>query len=221
MLEGDAGHRLRAVLRLKAGDEFLAFAGDGREYRATVSAVTKSAVNAFVGEIVRQAPAPAVALETWCALVRPNRFDWAIEKCVEAGADVIRPLVTEHAARGDSASASRRQRWDRIAVEAAEQSGRLYVPVVEAPLSFAQALHRYHGALIVADAAGAPLAEIAPLLPSRGHVAVVAGPEGGLSDAEREAARHAGALLLRLGPYILRTETAAVVATAVLRSSLP
>lgn len=221
VLDGDAAHRLRAVLRLKAGDEFLAFAGDGREYHATVGTVTKSAVTATVGEIVRQAPLSAVTLEAWCALVRPNRFDWAIEKCVEAGADVIRPLVTEHGARGDSASTSRRQRWARIAIEAAEQSGRLFVPIVEPPLLFEQALHRHHGAVVVADPEGQPPTEVATLLPARGHIAVVVGPEGGLSHAERTAARHAGAVFLRLGPHILRTETAAVVATAMVRSALP
>lgn len=218
---GDAAHRLRTVLRLKPGDGFLAFAGDGREYRATVRSVTKSGVLASVGEVVRQAPLPEVVLETWCALIRANRFDWALEKCVEAGADVIRPLVTERTVRGDAASASRRQRWDRIAIEAAEQSGRLFVPVVEAPLPFAEALRRHRGTLVAADPGGASVAEIGPLLPARGHIAVVVGPEGGLSDEERKAAEHAGALFLRLGPHVLRTETAAVVATALVRAALP
>lgn len=218
-IEGDAAHRLRTVLRLKPGDPFLVFSGDGREYHATLTAAGKPAVSATVGEVVRQEPVPALAIETWCALVRANRFDWAIEKCVEAGADVIRPLVTEHASRGDSASASRRERWGRIAIEAAEQSGRLFVPTIEAPVTLGQALHRHHGAVVVADAAGQPIEAVASLLPSQGHVAVVVGPEGGLSDAERDHARHAGALFLRLGPHVFRTETAAVVATAVVRSA--
>ena len=81
VLEGDAAHRLRTVLRLRAGEGFLAFAGDGREYRATVRAVTKSSVTVLLGEVARQAPMPAVVVESWCALVRANRFDWAIETC--------------------------------------------------------------------------------------------------------------------------------------------
>jgi 16S rRNA (uracil1498-N3)-methyltransferase len=172
--------------------------------------------------MVRQEPAPAVLIEAWCAIVRPNRFDWAIEKCTEVGVDLIRPITSAHTARGDGASSSRAERWQRIAVEAAEQSGRLYVPVIEPPLAFDAALRRAGPPpLVFCDGSGEALSALRALFPARGRVAVAIGPEGGWSEAELAAARAAGALVLRLGPHILRTETAAVVATAMLREALP
>jgi 16S rRNA (uracil1498-N3)-methyltransferase len=222
VLNDDASHRLAAVMRVRAGDPLRLFSGDGREFEAVVAAVAaKGAVHVNVGDVARQEPPPSVLIETWCAMVRPNRFDWAIEKCTEAGADLFRPITSAHTARGDGASASRAERWQRIAVEAAEQSGRVYVPVIEPPLAFDAALRRAgRPPIVVCDGSGQPLPALAPLLPARGWLAVAIGPEGGWSADELAAARAAGALVVRLGPYILRTETAAVVATAMLRAAL-
>ena len=220
-LEDEQAHRLAAVMRLRAGDQFLTFCGDGREWRSTVESVTKGGVDAIVGELARQEPLGALTVEVWCGLVRPNRFDWAIEKCVEAGADIVRPLVSEFAARGDGSSLTRQERWTRIAIEAAEQSGRLFVPAVDEPAPFAALLARGRQVpLVIAHAGGRPLLETAPLLPASGGVAVAIGPEGGLSDDEIDKATAQGALLLSLGPNVLRTETAAVVATAFMRGAV-
>jgi 16S rRNA (uracil1498-N3)-methyltransferase len=217
-IEGEPAQRLSSVMRPRDGDEFRVFSGDGREWRATFRGARKSGVQADLGEVVRHAALPPVVLEVWCALVRPARFDWAIEKCVEAGADVIRPLLTEHGARGDGSSESRHNRWERIAIEATEQCGRLHVPVIEKASRLDELLGRHHGTLVVADASGGSLSEVRPLLPERGRLAVAVGPEGGWSEEELGRARAAGGLLLALGPHILRTETAAVVATALLRA---
>lgn len=217
-IDGDAGRHLAAVLRVRPGDPLLLFAGDGREWAATVSEVTKGSVGAEVGEIARQEAPPAVVIETWCALVRANRFEWAIEKCVEAGADIIRPAITAFTQRGDTPSASRLERWRRIVIEAAEQSGRLFVPVIEPPAPLERLLAGHRGAIVVADRDGRHPADLFPLLPQAGHVALVVGPEGGLSPGESaNLARH-GAIPAAFGPYILRTETAAVTGTALLRS---
>ncbi len=217
-LDGEQAKRLAAVMRLRAGDGFRVFSGDGREWSATVTAVEKARLQANVGELVRQEAALPIVLEAWCALVRPNRFDWAIEKCAEAGADVIRPLLSEHAARGEGGSPQRQERWNRIAIEAAEQSGRLRVPAVEAPESFERLIERHRGALLVGDQHGRSWQEAAALLPERGLVAVAVGPEGGFTDDEIARAKARGALAVSFGPNVLRTETAAVVATALVRS---
>lgn len=218
MLSADRARRLTSAMKVRPGDEFRVFSGDGREWRAVAVTATKAGMRAAVQDLTRQEPLPDRTVEVWCALVRANRFDWAIEKCVEAGADIIRPISTDHAARGDRASAARQERWERIAVDAMEQSGRLHPSVVAAPVSLGDALARHHGALIVADGAGRPWYEIPPLLPPRGAVAVAIGPEGGWSESELAHARRSGALVATLGPHILRTETAAVVATALLRA---
>ena len=217
-IEGDGARRLGAVMRMREGQQFRVFAGDGREWAATVRAVGKATVHAEIADIVRQEPANPLVVELWCALVRPNRFDWAIEKCVEAGADIIRPLICEHSARGDGGSAARQERWRRIAVEAAEQSGRLYLPVVEPPAAFESLVARGSIPLFVGDRDGRPWSDAATLLPMAGRVAMAVGPEGGFSAEELRRARGAGAVTVTFGPHILRTETAAVVATALLRT---
>lgn len=217
-LDVDQSRRLAAVMRLREGDEFRLFAGDGREWSATAANVTKGALRAVVGEVVRQEPQPPVTVELWVALVRPARLDWAIEKAVEAGADIIRPFTSEYTARGDFASNAKQQRWQRIVVEAAEQSGRLWMPVIEPPATFDALLSHHHGATVLGDPGGMPWREAAALLPPAGRVAVVIGPEGGFGPAELARAKAAGALATRFAPHILRTETAAVVATALVRA---
>lgn len=217
-IDGEPGRHLATVLRVRPGDPLLLFAGDGHEWSATVAGVTKSGVVADLGELTRQQPPPPVILETWCALIRANRFEWALEKCVEAGADVIRPVVTEWTQRGDSPSEARLARWQRIVVEAVEQSGRLFVPVIEPPAPLTRVLEPYRGALLIGAKDGKPVFELGPLLPALGHLAVVVGPEGGLSDAETAALTRHGAIPASFGPHILRTETAAVVGTALARS---
>ena len=207
-------------MRLREGDEFRVFAGDGHEYGAVVDGVSGGRLRATVGGLTRQGAPARAAIHLWCGLIRANRFDWAIEKCSEAGADVIRPLLSEYAVRGDGPSAEKGARWERLAIEASEQSGRLFVPVIEKAGSFAELLHRPHHSIVMADATGVAMAELLELLPVDRPIALAIGPEGGWSPAEREAARREGALTLSLGPNILRTETAATVAVALLRSAL-
>lgn len=219
VLDAETSRRLTAVLRLREGDDFLVFSGDGREWAARVDGVVRGTVHALVGTLSRQEPAPARALEVCCGLVRPNRFEWAIEKCTEAGADVFRPLLATHGARGEAPSTERLRRWERIAVEASEQSGRLYLPAVQPPVQLADALARAKGSVMLCDPSGVDWSEAAGLLPASRPVTVLVGPEGGWSAAEVTAARARGALPVRLGPNVLRTETAAVAATVLLRAA--
>ena len=220
-IEGEPGRHLATVLRVRPGDPLLLFPGDGREWSATVGGVTKASVVAEVAELNRQEPPPAVVIETWCALVRANRFEWALEKCVEAGADIFRPIVTEFTQRGDAPSETKLARWRRIVIEAAEQSGRLFLPVIEPPVPLAHALEIYRGALVFGARDGKPAHEVAPLFPDRGHFALIVGPEGGLSDEETGALARHGGIPTSFGPHTLRTETAAVVGTALIRSLTP
>jgi 16S rRNA (uracil1498-N3)-methyltransferase len=220
-IDGEAGGHLAAVLHVRPGDPLLLFPGDGREWTATVGGVTRAGVVAEVGELTRQEAPPEVIIETWCALVRATRFEWALEKCVEAGADIIRPIVTEFTQRSHASSAAKLARWQRIVVEAAEQSGRVFVPVIETPARLSHALETYRGTLVFGTRRGKPPHEVAALLPERGHVALVVGPEDGLSDEETGALARHGAIPMSFGPHRLRTETAAVVGTALIRAVTP
>jgi 16S rRNA (uracil1498-N3)-methyltransferase len=205
-------------MRVRPGDACLVFSGDGREWSASVETSAAKNVRLTVSGIARQLPPPALIIEAWIALVRPNRFDLAVEKCTEAGVDVIRPLVCDFSARGEGGSANRQERWERIAVEAAEQSGRLFVPVVASPMPFTRALESHPGAIVICDRDGVPWPHLLPLLPERGLLAVAVGPEGGWSPAELAAAHAGRALTARLSPNILRTETAAIAAVILARA---
>lgn len=218
LLDGEPGRRLATVMRVREGDQVRLFAGDGREWGATVRGTAKAKVELEVGPVERQEGPPALTVEVWCGLVRPNRFDWALEKCTEAGADIIRPLLSAYAARGEGESAGRQERWQRIVVEASEQCGRLWVPVVEAPGRFEQMLERARGTVIIGEQGGMAWSGARALLPGQGHVVLAVGPEGGFSAEEVAKAKAKGALAVSMGPGVLRTETAAVVGTALLRA---
>lgn len=217
-IAGEAAKRLSAVMRLDRGSELLVFAGDGREWRATIETAGRSSLSARIEEMVRQdAPQPLV-LETWIATIRAARLEDAIAKCIEAGADIIRPVVCEFSQRGEAVSPSRLERWQRIVIEAAEQSDRLLVPVLREPAPFEHALEGHAGALAFGDFAGRGPTDLAPLLPATGHLAFAVGPEGDFSERELTLLRQRGALGVWLGPHVLRTETAAIAGTALLRA---
>lgn len=216
-IEGEPSRHLNTVLRVRIGDALLLFAGDGKEWHAAVSATTKNGTLVEVGEVSRlEAPSPVV-LELWAAPVRANRFDWLVEKCAEAGADVIRPVVTEFTQAHD-ASSGKVERWRRIVIEAGEQCGRLFVPVVEPPVPLARACEVFHGTLVYGDPDGPPPAEAARLIPASGRVALVIGPAGGLSEGDVALLKARGAVGMKFGPHLLRTETAALAGVALLRA---
>jgi 16S rRNA (uracil1498-N3)-methyltransferase len=217
-LEGDQARRIGTVLRLREGDRFLMFGSDGQEWQVCVENVGRQRVHARVEDMIRQERPPAPYMELGIGIVRANRMDWAIEKCVEAGVDSIRPLTTAFTSRGSGDSAKRMERWQRVAVEAAEQSGRLFVPEILEPMSLDAWMHREHGRLLFGDREGQRWDKAREMVPSGGRVAFAIGPEGGFSQEELAQLRAAGGIGVWLAPNILRTETAAVVATALVRS---
>ncbi len=219
-LDSESAKHLATVMRVREGDSLFLFNGDGREWTADVASVAKGAVRVNVATILRTEPAPRVRIQLVAGLIRPQRFELLIEKCTEAGVDVIRPMTSEHSGRGEAPSATRTTRWERIAIEAAQQSARTRVPVIAESTSF-EAVINARRPFVIADAGGMTLADIVPLLPAEGELTVICGPEGGLSETELARGRQAGALFLRLGPHILRTETAAIAACVLLRQALP
>ena len=215
----DAARHLTTVLRMRAGEEFLLFPGDGSEWLACIESLDgKRGARATVMDLVRQEPSAALQVELCCALVRNARFETVVEKCTELGVDVIRPLTCERTNRGDAPSSARKERWERIAVEASEQCGRLRVPVVADAVAFDEFVARSPGPFVIADGSGETWEAVASLLPDAGPLTVHIGPEGGWSDAELARARAAGGLTLRLGRNILRTETAAIAALTLLHA---
>jgi 16S rRNA (uracil1498-N3)-methyltransferase len=153
-----------------------------------------------------------------------ERMDYTVQKAVELGVAEIWPLLAERSVvRLDRERAEKRRlHWQRVAIAACEQSGRSRVPPVHAPLRLADWLATWRAqrqgnerALLLSPAGGARLAALGE---PQGPVILLAGPEGGFTEAEAAAARHQGFLPVRLGPRILRTETAALAALAAIQA---
>lgn len=216
-----AARHVTRVLRLRPGARLRVFDGAGREHAAELVEARRDAVRVRVlGPVEARAESP-LAVTLLQGVCRGERMDLVVRKAVELGAVRIVAVLTERSVpRLEGARAGRRHaHWQAVAVAAAEQCGRAVVPEVTAPRPLAEALGDdalpARRLLLDPDAATGPRA-LAP--PDDGRLALLVGPEGGLADRERAAARAAGFVGLRLGPRILRTETAGLAALAVLQA---
>ena len=208
------------VLRLRSGDSVLVFNAHDGEWRAAVEGEGKRASLA-VAERTRPPQAPS-DLHYLFAPLKAARLDYMVQKAVEMGAGLLRPVLTQRT----QVSRVNLDRMRANAIEAAEQCGILALPAVEAELSFAKAMAGLEpDRLLVFCDEEAPVRD--PVAALRGvpeptaKIAVVVGPEGGFSQEERALAlRHPRTVRLSLGPRILRADTAAVAALALVQAVL-
>jgi 16S rRNA (uracil1498-N3)-methyltransferase len=223
VVTGERAHHLHRVARLRPGE--LVEVSDCK--RAFLAEVERSRAGEVAFAIRKEinAPRPAMKIIAGLAIFKFARMELAIEKVTELGAAVIFPVAAERSDKGLVQGAFKRyERWQRIAEEAAGQSRRLAPPEVRRPVSFAEALSQAEeglrlfldtGSLLMKDVLAERVdAGVAAPPP---EATLLIGPEGGWSDTEREAARQAGFLAVGLGEGILRAETAAMAAMAVLR----
>lgn len=207
-------HYIGRVLRHAAGDAVQLFDGSGQEFLGELVEVGKKSVRVELREsFAGQAESP-LRIHLGQGLSRGERMDWAIQKATELGAAEITPIVSERCEvrLKDERADKRTAHWRQIAISACEQCGRSVLPRIHAPLSLADWLESMEAELkLVLHPVAEPLASHA----RPGSLAFLIGPEGGLSDAEVEQARTAGFHSARLGPRVLRTETAPVVALSV------
>jgi 16S rRNA (uracil1498-N3)-methyltransferase len=216
-LPAAAGVHLAKVLRVRSGDELVVFTGDGNEYRASVESVRGNRVAVAVGAgcaLDRESPLAVTLVQ---CMARADRMDVIVQKATELGVARIIPVQSRRGVvRLDAAQAeSKAAHWRAIVVNACEQCGRNRLPAVEVP----RRLLDYLGAL---PAEGVrlllePGAQARRTAPIGAEVTVAIGPEGGLDEEEIEAFRLAGFQTMRLGPRVLRTETAAIAALAYLQ----
>ncbi|MCE4553752.1 16S rRNA (uracil(1498)-N(3))-methyltransferase [Pelomonas cellulosilytica] len=205
------------VLRLQPGDALTLFDGSGLEWQAVVTAMGRSEVR--VNLVAATQPRRELDRAVTLAVVMPanDRMDFIVEKATELGAAVLQPLVAERSVlrlAGERAD-KKRAHWQGVAIAAAEQSGRTVPLRVEPvlPLSAwlaalpAPAADEWRG--VLSPRAVAPLAPIAAA-----RASFLSGPEGGLSDAEEDAARARGFAAVTLGPRILRADTAPLAVLA-------
>lgn len=207
-------HYIGRVLRHATGDAVQLFDGSGREYLGELVEVGKRNVRVELREQFAGQPDSPLRIHLGQGLSRGERMDWAIQKATELGVAEITPIVSERCEvrLKDERADKRLQHWRQVAISACEQCGRSSLPLIHPPLALEDWLRgRDDDLRLVLHPVAASLASHAP--PSR--LAFLVGPEGGLSDAEVEQAQAAGFHSARLGPRVLRTETAPVVALAV------
>lgn len=221
-LGADETRHLRDVLRLKTGDDVYVFDGAGREFRCTVVSVERETVGLRIDAEVEPAKAESPLLLTLgVALLKGEKFDLVVQKSTELGVNHIVPLITRYADihLRDEADASKRvARWQRIALEAAKQSGRAVVPEVSAPVAFRAFLAGTKDAslrLMFSERGGSSLSVLTGRVAQK--VTALVGSEGGWSDEEIEQARAQDFQVVTLGGRILRAETAAVVVTSLVQ----
>ena len=203
-------HYIGRVLRHATGDAVQLFDGSGREYLGELVEVGKKNVRVELREQFAGQPDSPLRIHLGQGLSRGERMDWAIQKATELGVAEITPIVSERCEvrLKDERADKRLQHWRQVAISACEQCGRSSLPLIHPPLALEDWLRgRDDDLRLVLHPVAAPLASHAP--PSR--LAFLVGPEGGLSDAEVEQAQAAGFHSARLGPRVLRTETAPVV----------
>lgn len=221
-LRGKAALHVARVLRLGAGDRVTLFNGDGADYRSEIKELHKGSLTLGVSAAVPARAESPLAITLVQGVARSERMDLVVQKATELGVTAIVPVATARSVvRLDADTRAKKlAHWRGVAIAACEQCGRATLPEIAEPTDFESWLARPSGlqtlrvllsphaeASLVATAAGAT------------RIEMLVGPEGGLEDTERDLALAVGYRACRLGPRVLRSETAAVAALAVLQSA--
>ncbi len=207
-------HYIGRVLRHAAGDAVQLFDGSGQEYLGELVEVGKKVVRVELREQLDGLAESPLRIHLGQGLSRGERMDWAIQKATELGVTEITPIVSEHCEvrLKDERADKRLAHWRQVAISACEQCGRSVVPLIHSPQELDTWLGQVEAELKLVLH---PVAESwVGHTPPR-SLAFLIGPEGGLNDTEVQRARDAGFHAARLGPRVLRTETAPVAALAV------
>jgi 16S rRNA (uracil1498-N3)-methyltransferase len=221
LVTGSAANHMVRVLRLGAGAAITLFDGAGGEYAARIESMRKDAVRVEVGAhaaLERESPLDVTLAQ---GVSRGERMDWVMQKATELGVRRIVPLITARSVvRLDAHQAPKKlQHWRGIAIAACEQCGRNRLPELAAPADFLEFLGREAPGdatrLVLSPTGSLRIGAIKPLP----KIILLIGPEGGLAPEEAEAALDRGFIAVRLGPRILRTETAAIAALAALQQA--
>jgi len=218
-LRGDLARQIARVLRLAPGDEIILLDNTGAAYLARLLTVTPRETTAAIVDVVTPAPEWGVRLTLYQAVPRGRKIEWVLQKGAELGVSAFVPVVSTRCQglTPDDLGEAKLTRWRRIVAEAAEQSERARLPEVRPALGLAEAVREASQAdlalLATVSAEARPLREALDALEQApASVALLIGPEGGFSPQEVALAAQAGVTPISLGPRVLRTETAALVA---------
>jgi 16S rRNA (uracil1498-N3)-methyltransferase len=219
-IEGTAANHITRVLRLRAGDAITLFNGNGAEFAASIGEFRKDSVLVEVQEERAADRESPLSITLAQGISRGERMDWIIQKATELGAARIVPLAAERSVvRLDSKQAEKKvQHWRGIAIAACEQCGRNRVPAVTLPTDLFEFVGSASSSdalrLLLSPASAVSMDEVSA---DAARITVLIGPEGGLTETEQEVAMRSGFRAVRMGPRVLRTETAAVAALTILQ----
>lgn len=211
-LDDDAAHYVRSVLRLKQDRNIVLFNGQGGEYLGRFSEVSRKHVRVEIESFSPRDVESPLYVNLGMGISRGDRMDWAVQKAVELGVSQLTPLLTERCVTklNDDKKQQRLQHWQHIVQHAAEQSGRTHLPLVNDIVELSEWLNQQQGLRVFLD----PCAEhtLIDLQPENQSVTLLSGPEGGFAEQERQLAKAAGFIPVKMGARILRTETAVLAA---------
>ena len=220
ILTEDETRHLRDVLRLREDAEVRVFDGAGKEFSCVIESISKRETMLRIkSEIAPRSPESDLDLTLAVALLKGEKFDLVMQKAVELGVTRVVPLGTKRAdvKIKDARDADKKiERWRKISLEAAKQSGRAKLMTIEAPIKFEDFIQLKTKAarILFAEAGGTSFSEIT----STGQIIAVVGAEGGWETAEIETARAKGFQIATFSGRILRAETAAIAVAAILQN---
>ena len=220
-IEGDHAKHLTNVLRVEVGQKY-EISDNRHAYLAEVESARKN--NVVFRTLEKLEPEAARVQVTLCAaLIKFDHFEWMLEKTTELGASEIVPVIATRTDRGlDKAAEKRVERWRRIGLEASQQARRQFLPEIHDAVPFRTAVKqeaRYRYVLDEVAGGASLLAALPSLRTAEDTVAMMIGPEGGWTDAEREQFVAAGWTRVTMGATVLRAETAAIAALSVIRAA--
>lgn len=214
-LSEDETRHLRDVLRLREAEKVGVFDGENREFICEIEKIEKrQTVLKIIEEIAPTAPSSNLYLTLAVALLKGEKFDLVIQKSVELGVKNFVPLVTKRCDVKIKDAEKKLERWNKIALEAAKQSGRAELMKIKTPFDFHQFVEIANGTKVLfSERGGTNFSEIA----ETEKITAVIGSEGGWEDSEIESAKSNDFQIVTLGGRILRAETAAISFAAILQ----
>jgi 16S rRNA (uracil1498-N3)-methyltransferase len=226
VVTGDVLVHLRDSLRITVGETLWLNNGLAVRYRVEITDVSRRAVTARVLETIQEPPRQTPRLVLGQSLLKGEKMDWVIQKAIELGVSEIVPIESQHSVVQLKADRVNHQlaRWQRIALEAAQQSEQWRIPTVATPQSLSALLTSLATGTLTLMLAerreGKSLQTVNLPQDARGSILVLIGPEGGWSQEEAQIAEQAGIQPITLGEHILRAETSAIAAISILQSRL-
>jgi 16S rRNA (uracil1498-N3)-methyltransferase len=218
-LTGREAHHLAGVLRLGPGDEVELFDGAGTLAVAAISTIKKAKVTLQIEQLQHHQPRSCRRIVIAVSIAKGQRFDWLIEKCTEFAVDRISPVIFERTIK-QATNPRTTDRWNNLAISAAKQCGRLFLPKIDSPRPLPDTIKllraEYPQVRLLSGGLSADTPSLIGQSFGRADVTVFIGPEGGLTEDEINLLKDSGAQPVRLTDTVLRIETAATAFASIL-----